>query len=304
LYFCYLDESGVPEDACTTHFVLVGLAIPASDWKAIEARIRSLKSQYGVDGDEVHTAWIARRYVEQERIDNFETLIQQDRRLAVEPLRQQHLLRLAASGTRKQLESAKKNYRKTEPYIHLTRDERVTLLQKLADMVGQWQEARLFAEAIDKQEAYSKPHHSPPFEFAFTELVQRFEYFLRNRGKHLQQDLLGVLVQDNNQTVARRLTDLMLRFHRQGTRWTNIDHIVETPLFVDSQLTAMVQMADLCGYAIRRYYENDETDLFDRIYPRFDRTAQGVVGIRHFTARGCACRVCHDRQRESIESLE
>jgi len=285
----------VPEDACTTHFVLVGLAIPASSWKTLESQVRSHKAKYDVENDEVHTAWMARRYVEQERIPDFESLSRQNRRTAVEPLRQQHLLRLAASGTRKQLESAKKNYRKTEPYIHLTRDERVSLLLELADIVGQWQDARLFAEAIDKREVYSRQRPHPPFEYAFTELIQRFEYFLRNRGNHLQQELLGVLVQDNNHTIAKRLTDLMLRFHRQGTRWTNIDHIVETPLFVDSQLTAMVQLADLCGYAIRRYFENGETELFERIYSRFDRTQQGLVGIRHFTARNCTCCVCADR---------
>ena len=295
MYVCYLDESGVPENSCTSHLVLVGLAIPGSDWKAFEAQIRLRKAHFGLGDAEIHTAWMARRYVEQERVAGFESLSQHDRRAAVAPLRQQHLLRLAAAGTRKQLEAAKKNYRKTEPYIHLTRSERINCLAELGDTVGGWQEARLFAEAIDKREVYGRQHVHPPFDFAFTELIQRFEYFLRNRGNFLQQKLLGLIVQDNNQTVAKRLTDMMLRFHQQGTRWTNIDHIVETPLFVDSQLTSMVQMADLCGYAIRRYFENDEADLFDRIYSRFDRTARGVVGIRHFAGAGCICRVCADR---------
>jgi hypothetical protein len=94
--------------------------------------------------------------------------------------------------------------------------------------------------------------------------------------------------------VAKKLTEMILKFHRQGSRWTSIHQIVETPFFVSSQLTSMVQMADLCGDAIRRNYENNETDFFDRIYPRFDRTPQGVVGIRHFSARTCKCRVCTD----------
>lgn len=295
MYVCYLDESGTPENSGTSHFVLVGLAVSAADWKKLESQVRLRKKKYDLEDSEVHTAWMARRYVEQERIPNFHGLSYAARRRAVEPLRQQHLLRLAANGTRKQLDGAKKNYRKTDAYMHLTREERADLLKDLADVVGSWQDARLFAEAVDKSEAYSHTHSHSPFEFAFTELVQRFEYFLRNRGNFLGQDLLGFLVQDNNQTVARRLTDMMLRFHQHGTRWTNIDHIVETPLFVDSQLTSMVQMADLCGYAVRRFFENGETDLFDRIYSRFDRLSHGVVGIRHFTRSGCTCRVCSDR---------
>jgi len=296
MFVCYLDESGVPENAGTRYFVLVGLAIDAHRWKTIEAEISSHKASFGLQTDEIHTAWMARRFTEQERIPDFEDLSWADRRREVERERAQHLLRLAASGTRKQLDSAKKNYRKTATYVHLTRDERLELIRQLADTVAGWQDARLFAEAIDKQVVFSQPNlRQPPFEFAFTELIQRYEYFLKNRGNFLGQDLLGFIVQDNNQTVAKRLTAMMIRFHNEGTRWTNIDHIFETPLFVDSQLTSMVQMADLCGYAVRRYFENDESDLFDRIYSRFDRTPQGVVGIRHYTRTACDCRVCTDR---------
>lgn len=148
---------------------------------------------------------------------------------------------------------------------------------------------------IDKPFVYkSAGHPYTPFEFAFRELVQRYEYFLRHRGAAIGQSLIGLIVQDNNDTMARRLTGMMRRFHAEGTRWTHIDHIIETPLFVDSHLTSMVQMADLCGYATRRFFENSERDLFDRIYPRFDRTNHGVVGIRHYTAAGCACKVCRD----------
>ncbi len=296
MFVCYLDESGVPENAGTPYFVLVGLAIEAQRWKTIETEISSLKAAYGLQGQEIHTAWMARRFTEQERIPDFDLLPCEGRRREVEQRRMQHLLRLAASGTRKQLDAAKKNYRKTAGYVHLTRDERLELIRQLADTVAGWQDSRLFAEVIDKQVVYAQPNlRLPPFEFAFTELIQRYEYFLRHRGHFLGQELLGFIVQDNNETVARRLTEMMIRFHREGTRWTDIDHIFETPLFVNSELTSMVQMADLCGYAIRRYYENGEADLFERIYQRFDRTPQGVVGIRHFTAPGCSCRVCSDR---------
>src|SRR5262249_51881094 len=161
----------------------------------------------------------------------------------------------------------------------LTHAERLKLLQSLADVIGGWSSARLFGEVIDKKHAYSNPAHQfPPFEHAFHELVQRYENFLRFRGRAINDDLYGMIVQDNNETMAKRLTKMMRDFHAQGTRWMSIKCIIETPLFVDSHLTSMVQMADLCGYAIRRYIENDERDLFERIYPRFDRANQSVVG--------------------------
>ena len=67
---------------------------------------------------------------------------------------------------------------------------------------------------------------------------------------------------------------------------------METPLFVGSDLTRMVQIADLCGYALRRYVENGETELFDPLFQRADRIGPTAVGVRHFTGLACACRIC------------
>ena len=104
----------------------------------------------------------------------------------------------------------------------------------------------------------------------------------------------GLLVQDRNETVARRLTDLMRDFHAQGTRWTTLPLIVETPLFVDSRLTSLVQVADMCSYATRRYCENGERPLFDVILPKFHVADDGrLVGARHYTGqRRCGCDIC------------
>jgi hypothetical protein len=97
----------------------------------------------------------------------------------------------------------------------------------------------------------------------------------------------------------------MRRFHKLGTAWVNIERIVETPLFVDSHLTSMVQLADLAAYAVRRFYEHGETDLFDRLYVKFDRVSDGtVVGIRHYTGKeACQCRVCSDHGRSTSPQL-
>jgi hypothetical protein len=55
------------------------------------------------------------------------------------------LLRTAALKDRKQLENLKKNLRKTQPYVHLTRHQRLQLVRDLADMVGR---SVVFAEML------------------------------------------------------------------------------------------------------------------------------------------------------------
>jgi hypothetical protein len=108
----------------------------------------------------------------------------------------------------------------------------------------------------------------PVEEQAFEQVVSRFEQYLANidvTGE--QRRCYGLIVHDNNETVAKKHTELMRRFHSQGTLFTTIERIIETPLFVDSRLTSMVQIADLCSYALRRYLENQETDLFTLCSP-------------------------------------
>lgn len=73
--------------------------------------------------------------------------------------------------------------------------------------------------------------------------------------------------------------------------------IIETPLFVDSQLTSMVQIADLWSYALRRYFENGEDELLDTLFVRADRKGAIVVGVRHYSDLACGCKVCLAHRR-------
>ena len=66
MFICYLDESGTIEtQGSSSHFVLLGLAIPAATWKHKDTEVAGIKSKYGLLDDEVHTGWMARDYPEQ-----------------------------------------------------------------------------------------------------------------------------------------------------------------------------------------------------------------------------------------------
>jgi len=271
-----LDESGTPElSGGTTHFVFLGLSIPADSWKSKDAEISAIKRRYQLRDEEIHTPWIARRYQEQDVISNFRDLTYDRRRLVVKTEREARLTHRAAVHGLPKTKTLRKNFAKTAAYIHLTLTERHKLLSELADAISKWEDCFIFAEATDKTAFRGVPPATPPFEEGFTQVVSRFHRRLDSAGE------LGLLVQDSNPTISRRLTELMRRFYVDGTRWTSLPRIVETPLFVDSQLTSLVQMADLCAYATRRYMEKDERALFDKISSRFHK-----VGGRGQTLRG------------------
>lgn len=298
MHLCYIDESGTPDvPGNTSHFVLAGVSIPIWHWRDADREISGILTKYGLAGEELHTAWLLRTYLEQSRIPGFEKLGWQDRRREVTRYRNGHLLRLQQQQKSKAYRQARKNYRQTEAYIHLTRDERRQLVQEIADAVSGWGFARLFAECIDK--IYFDPSKTMRTvgEQAFEQVVSRFEQYLKKIDSGSQDNYYGLLVHDNNETVARKHTEMMRTFHRTGTLWTDVEQIIETPLFVDSKLTSMVQIADLCSYALRRFVENGETRLFQSVFERADRFKDTVVGVRHYTDMTCSCEICQGHKK-------
>lgn len=116
VYLCYIDESGTPEvPGNGTHFVLAGVSIPISYWRQADRQVSLILSRYGLENEELHTAWIARKYLEQSKITNFEKLDWSDRRSAVTRYRTAELLRLQKLRSSKPYRQAKKNYAHTEP---------------------------------------------------------------------------------------------------------------------------------------------------------------------------------------------
>ncbi len=287
MQLCYIDESGTPDvPGNTSHYVLAGLSIPDEYWKQHHTQLDSKKRDYGLENAEIHVAWMMRPYLEQQSIPSFESMSPEKRRSEVRKQRTAELLRLQKANKRG-YKQTRKNYQKTDAYVHLTLAQRRNAVTDIARLISEWGVVRLFAECVDKVHFDPSITNTTIHEQAFEQIVSRFERYLENRNAGY-----GLLVHDNNQTVAKRHTELMKTFLQKGTLWTKINHVIETPMFVDSQLTNMVQLADLCAYAIRRYLENSEDQLFDLVFQRADRSGVASVGVRHFTRTDCACKIC------------
>lgn len=295
MYILYMDESGVEElGAGTSHFVLLGLVIPAEKWRLLDTILGNAKERYGLREAEIHAAWMHRRYTEQESIDGFEALSPDDRRTAAEAAIRRRAGVIGVQGSKKKIEAYRRESRAIRPYLHLTRAERLQCLEALAREISLPSDVRVFADAISKPDYVLS--NCTPYEMAFEQVLTRFQAFLT-----IKQDA-GIVVHDNNSTVAPRLTRLTRKFLKVGTLYREITSIVETPLFVDSSLTSMIQMANLCAFALRRLIENGEEDLWNLIEVRGDRRGTRCVGVRHYTGkRVCSCRVCRAHGREPGE---
>lgn len=293
MFFLYIDESG----SNTSHFVLLGYSIPAvTTWRDKTEQMSTIKSDYDLDGKEIHTAWMLKKYIEQKYIPDFEKLDYAARRKAVEKKQDESLIKIAARGNAAKIRSKKTEIKKVRTYIHLTHNQRIECIKRLLSLINSWTDARIFGEAVYKAH-YDLSYDI--YENAFTQVVSRFDNFLRKISKPEGADYHGLIIQDSNKDMAHRLTNLMRKFHNTGTIWNRFTRIIETPLFVDSELTGMIQVADICAYATRRFFENGETDFFNFIYDRFDRLPKGtLVGLRHYTGKiSCSCKVCIDHNK-------
>ncbi|HTF06029.1 MAG TPA: DUF3800 domain-containing protein [Bacteroidia bacterium] len=294
MLLCYIDESGTPQlPGNTSHYVLAGLSIPIERWKDCEREVQKIKDKYKLTHAEIHTGWLIWPLLEQNKIVDFEKLDYAARKYEVEKYRNAELLRLQSPKTVSLYHKTKKNYRLTYDYIHLTYDQRKSFVKEIATLIGGWSFCRLFAECVDKLHFNPAATKLTVDEQAFEQIVSRFQQYLKIYSLSSKQKQYGLLIHDNNEAVSKKHTTMMKNFHQVGTFWTSIENIIETPLFVDSHLTSMVQLADVCGYAIRRYLEKKEDYLFNEIYKVADKKSSGkVVGVRHFTANHCSCKIC------------
>ena len=69
---------------------------------------------------------------------------------------------------------------------------------------------------------------------------------------------------------------MSVEFRTIGTRWRVIERLADTPFFVDSRASRVIQLADHVAHAVFRRYQAGDTQYFDRISHRFD-SEDGVV---------------------------
>lgn len=247
---------------------------------------------------EIHVAWMLRDYKEQNSVNDFEKLSADQRRAAVVRVREGLIEKCKKARDAKGRKSLEKNFKNTEPYTHLTLAERTRFVYELAKKIKGWRFARLFAVIVDKKKYTPPKPEITPLSQAFERIVTKVENYL----KHISFDNskeYGLLIHDECETAAATHIKNMRRYFRQGTFKSRITHIIETPLFVASEQTNMIQIADLCAYALRRYYDYGENDLYDIIKERADRAHDENIGFDHYTsAIHCPCEICRSHRKK------
>ena len=135
-----------------------------------------------------------------------------------------------------------------------------------------------------------------PVEYAFEEVCNRFDLFLRRLHFRDSDTNRGLVVMDKSH-YEDVLQGLAAKYREHGTRWGDLRNMAEVPLFVDSAASRLIQLADLLAWAVWRYYEHADTRYFNRIVRRFDAEGGVIHGLFHRTvdAADCYCPACMSR---------
>ncbi|MGR3914877.1 MAG: DUF3800 domain-containing protein [Gammaproteobacteria bacterium] len=164
------------------------------------------------------------------------------------------------------------------------------VLQVLRQSLGS---ARVFACAVHKA---SYPGVDP-MQLAFEDLCNRFDRYLsRLRGEGDRQRGLLILDKSAHETT---LQNMARDFRILGTQWGGIHNLADTPLFVDSRASRVVQLADHVAYAVFRRYNARDANYFDIIASRFDQAGGVLHGLSHKQKidPDCMCPACMSRAR-------
>ena len=166
--------------------------------------------------------------------------------------------------------------RRNHPWRGMGRDEAQGVIKAVLTILrNSYDSARVFACAVHKA---SYPDRDP-MELAFEDLCSRFDMYLnRLRGAGDRQRGLIILDESAHMTTLQRMAR---EFRTLGTRWGAIRNLADTPLFIDSRASRLVQVADHVAYAVFRRYNAHDANYMDIMSTKFD-TVDGVLhGLSH-----------------------
>lgn len=175
----------------------------------------------------------------------------------------------------------------------ISRGKRMGLLNALLTQIDQWQHEnsgttiQTFAIVVDRN------HSQSPFETAYGEFLFSFDKYLR-AGRRQGEPHNGVLVTDRGKyehTLSAWVEIARARYRRPAQDERRLYALAETPFFVDSRSTRLMQLADLVSYSFFRAYNSDDWSLANLLLPSM--TSASEPRLQHLTSEAaCKCAAC------------
>ncbi len=132
---------------------------------------------------------------------------------------------------------------------------------------------RIFASVVER----SMMQADDPIFSCFEQIASRFDMYLKRL--HQQGDTQRGLAIFDKSSTEKTIQNLARTFKYDGHTWGKLQNFTEVPMFLDSQASRLIQLADLVAYAIFRKFEKDDDQFYSIIEGCFDSHAGNRHGL-------------------------
>lgn len=260
-YFLFVDESGIDRRA-SPYEVLAGVCVEDRDlWNLIDAindaEERFLGLRYSREKEEIK----ARKFLKRKVFKHARQMppIEHENRRGLA----RQCIRMGGSATREQ--------------ITALAQAKLAFVSEVFDLCARYH-CRVFASIVNR-DAPRPLKDVLRKDYAF--LFERFFYFLEDRGPAVQ----GVVVFDElDKSQANILIEQMEKYFLEtATGRQRSRQVIPEPFFVHSDLTSMIQVADLLAYIIAWAFRTNT--MSEPTRAELDPFVNQIVGLRYRTTR-------------------
>lgn len=176
--------------------------------------------------------------------------------------------------------------------------KRHALAHRLLELTVDWTHSGSSSTVEPFVVAIDRGYSQAPLETAYGELLFSFDQFLR-AGRREGEPHNGVLVADRGhyeRTLEAWVEVARARHRRPRQDARRLYALAETPFFVDSRSTRLMQLADLVAHTIFRAFNAGDWTWAQTLLPGLE---VGVGRLLHLTGDGaCDCPACAPAARQ------
>jgi hypothetical protein len=179
---------------------------------------------------------------------------------------------------------------KKSAWGYLSDDERKTITNDLINILLKVNPV-LFATVIKKKEHYEKYHIPEPIsQLPLRYTVTRFSRFLNRIKDH------GIIIYDTESGRSDiNIRNFILKSREKGIihqgdeffnpmagyrTQDNLECVIESIFFTDSQTSPVLQLVDFCSHSIFSYFRYGKSYRYDKIKSLFDKDDNETYGLK------------------------
>lgn len=180
-----------------------------------------------------------------------------------------------------------------EPWNSMNQANRLKIMGQVYGILNS-HDVVLFAVAMHK-DSFPK---SDPIQKTCEELAGHFDAYLANVEQTTDfGKQRGLMIFDESKH-EKTVQALLKEYRTTGASFGKIKHLAEVPLFTDSKITRLLQLADFVAYAVYRRYESSDSSFLDPILKKFSQSGGKLHGLIHLVSayQDCYCPACMSRR--------